>query len=118
MRILKTIGFLFTALIAGQADAWNYTVHNNTPYHMVVSFNRIGLFDNPVTMTPNTSTTVSSVQTLHLLPIDYCYAGAHLLIQPTLEQKTPQVMLNGVPVAITPGKLPGPDALQELETTA
>jgi uncharacterized membrane protein len=89
---------------------WNYTVHNATPYHMIVSFERIGLFDNPVTLTPHSSTTVNSF----ISWIDYCYAGAHLLIQPLPNQPVPQVMYQGHQLALTSGKMPNQTALNQL----
>jgi hypothetical protein len=109
MKLLKLVTLALTASITSSVLGWK---HNNTPYHMIVSFNRIGLFDNPVTMTPNSSTTVSSWESI----IDYCYAGAHLLIQPVAGQKVPQTIVNGKPAAITAGKMPNPNALQQLRT--
>jgi hypothetical protein len=110
MKILNIVAVAISCSLGSIALGWNYTVHNNTPYHMIVSFERIGLFDNPVTMTPNSSTTVDSF----IGWIDYCYAGAHLLIQPATGQKVPQVLYNGRPLALSASKMPNAQALNTL----
>jgi hypothetical protein len=114
MKLFKLLTLALAASIAGSALGWNYTVHNNTPYHMIVSFDRIGLFDKPVTLTPQSSITVNSNEKVGLLPVDYCYAGAHLLLQPLPDQQIPQVMVDGKPAQITKGRMPSDDALQQL----
>jgi hypothetical protein len=111
MKLLKSLTLMLAATLVNSALGWNYTVHNNTPYHLITSFIRIaGLFDNPVVMTPNSTSNVRS----WVGPIDYCYSGFHLLIQPLPGQQVPQVMFNGKAAAITAGKMPSPDALKQL----
>jgi hypothetical protein len=112
----------FVAIIAPTlVNGWNYTVYNNTPYHMVVCFDCIGGENNPVTMLPASSTTVDSI--VHMgsffgpIPIDYCYAGAHLLITPVANQQMPQVMLNNRLLATTAGTLPSTSAVQQFMQT-
>lgn len=112
MNVIKATYFFLIASITSSAFGWTYTVHNSTPYHMIVSFIRIaGLFDNPVVMTPNSTSNVSS----WVGPIDYCYSGFHLLLQPAPNQAVPQIVISGHPAAITAGKLPSVDALQQLQ---
>jgi hypothetical protein len=111
MKLLKLFTLALAAAAASSALGWNYTVHNNTPYHLITSFIRIaGLFDNPVVMTPNSTSNVRS----WVGPIDYCYSGFHLLIQPLPGQQVPQVMFNGKAAAITAGKMPDVNAIKEL----
>jgi hypothetical protein len=87
MKQFTFLFFLLTCISAHELHSWNYTVQNNTPYYLLVAFNRIGLTENPVVLSPHTSTAVDSWDSI----IEYCYDGAHLLIQPLVGQQTPQV---------------------------
>jgi hypothetical protein len=114
MKLLNYITLAISCGIASSAMSWNYTVNNLTPYHLITSFVRIaGIFDNPVVLAPGATSTVSS----WVGPIDYCYSGFHLLVQPTAWQSIPSILFNGSRAAITEGKMPNINALQQLKAS-